>query len=67
VYWARGLDVRFAGLCPVHSWWDRAMAEVVAGRIDPLPIVSHRLPLEEAPRGYELFASHEASKVLLLP
>jgi threonine dehydrogenase-like Zn-dependent dehydrogenase len=67
VYWARGLDVRFAGLCPVHSWWDRAMTEVATGRIDPLPIVSHRLPLKEAPRGYELFAAREASKVLLLP
>src|SRR5919204_360784 len=34
VYWTRMLDVRFAGLCPVHAWWDAAMAAVRAGKID---------------------------------
>jgi len=67
VYWARALDVRFAGVCPVHTYWERAMQEIVAGRIDPLPIVSHRLPLDDAARGYDLFASREATKVVLLP
>lgn len=67
VWWARSLDLRFAGICPVHAWWERAMAEVVARRIDPMPLVSHRLPLEDAQRGYELFASRRATKVLLVP
>lgn len=67
VWWSRALDLRFAGVCPVHAWWERAMAEVAAGRIDPVPIVSHRLPLEEAPLGYELFDARRATKVLLLP
>jgi len=43
------------------------MDAVVSGRIDPLPIISHRLPLSDAPRGYELFESHEAMKVVLTP
>lgn len=67
VYWARGLTVRFAGICPIHSWWQRALEEVRAGRIDPSSIVSHRLPLEEAPTGYDLFDRREATKVVLLP
>jgi threonine dehydrogenase-like Zn-dependent dehydrogenase len=67
VYWARALDVRFAGLCPVHAFWERAMALVAEGRIDPLPLVSHRLALEDAPKGYELFDRREATKVLLNP
>ena len=67
VYWTRMLDVRFAGLCPVHAWWDAAMAAVRAGKIDPIPIISHRLPLEEAPKGYELFSRREATKVVLIP
>ncbi len=67
VYWARGLTIRFTGLCPIHAWWERAMAEVAAGRIDPVPLISHRLPLEEAARGYELFAGHQATKVVLVP
>jgi threonine dehydrogenase-like Zn-dependent dehydrogenase len=67
VWWARGLDLRFAGVCPVHTWWRRAMAEVEAGRLDPMPLVSHRLPLEDAALGYELFDSRRATKVLLVP
>ena len=67
IWWTRALNVRFAGICPIHAWWDRALADVEAGRIDPLPIISHRLPLQDAARGYELFDAHEATKVLLLP
>jgi threonine dehydrogenase-like Zn-dependent dehydrogenase len=67
VWWARAIDVRFTGVCPVHGVWERAMAEVERGRIDPLPLVSHRLSLEEAPKGYELFAERRATKVLLVP
>jgi threonine dehydrogenase-like Zn-dependent dehydrogenase len=67
VYWARALEVRFAGLCPIHAWWERAMAQVQAGAMDPLPLISHRLPLEDAPRGYDLFDRREATKVLLAP
>ena len=67
VYWARALELRFVGLCPVHAWWHRALAEVIAGTIDPTPLISHRLPLEDAPRGYELFDRREATKVVLIP
>ena len=67
VWWIRALQVRFAGTTPIHAWWDRAMAEVLAGRLDPRPIVSHRLSLEEAPKGYELFDTRQATKVLLRP
>jgi threonine dehydrogenase-like Zn-dependent dehydrogenase len=67
VWWVRALQIRFAGTTPVHAWWERAMAEVEAGRLDPLPIVSHRLPLDEAAHGYELFDTRQATKVLLEP
>jgi alcohol dehydrogenase len=67
VWWVRALQIRFAGTTPVHAWWERAMAEVEAGRLDPLPIVSHRLPLDDAAHGYELFDTRRATKVLLEP
>jgi threonine dehydrogenase-like Zn-dependent dehydrogenase len=67
VYWSRALRIQFAGICPVHAWWDRAMEAVVAGRIDPLPIISHTMPLSDAAEGYELFDSRRATKVLLKP
>jgi threonine dehydrogenase-like Zn-dependent dehydrogenase len=66
-FWSRALTVRFAGLTPVLPWWGPAMAAVERGDVDPRPIVSHRLPLEDAPRGYELFDRREATKVLLVP
>jgi threonine dehydrogenase-like Zn-dependent dehydrogenase len=67
VYWARALTLRFAGICPVHAWWERAMGEVEAGRIDPGPLISHRLPLDDAGAAYELFDRREATKVVLIP
>jgi threonine dehydrogenase-like Zn-dependent dehydrogenase len=67
VWWARALDVRFAGICPVHAWWERAMTAVVDGSIDPSPLVSHRLPLDDAAAGYHLFDRREATKVILVP
>jgi 2-desacetyl-2-hydroxyethyl bacteriochlorophyllide A dehydrogenase len=67
VYWARALRVLFSGICPVHAWWERSMQAVESGTIDPLPIISHTLPLSEAPRGYELFEARRATKVLLKP
>jgi threonine dehydrogenase-like Zn-dependent dehydrogenase len=66
-YWARALRLVFAGICPIHAWWDRAMEAVRSGQIDPMPIISHVLPLSEAVRGYELFGSRQATKVVLRP
>ncbi|MGZ5297152.1 MAG: zinc-binding dehydrogenase, partial [Actinomycetota bacterium] len=67
VYWARALTLRFSGICPVHAWWKRAMDEVIGGRIVPSPLISHRLPLEDAAKGYALFDRREATKVVLVP
>jgi threonine dehydrogenase-like Zn-dependent dehydrogenase len=67
VYWARGITVRFAGICPVHAWWETVMTELAAGRLDPLPVISHRLPLEDAAEGYRLFDGRRASKVVFTP
>ena len=67
VWWARALDVRFLGLCPVHAWWDRTAAMMAAGTLDPAPLISHSLHLEQAPLGYDLFDRREATKVVLVP
>jgi threonine dehydrogenase-like Zn-dependent dehydrogenase len=61
-------DVSFrVGLANIHRDIDTTLALVAGGRIDPSIVVSHRLPLEEAPEGYRLFAERKATKVLLLP
>jgi L-iditol 2-dehydrogenase len=46
----------------------RAALELIAGgQIDPLPLVSHRLPLEETGRALDLQRNGEALKVVVLP
>jgi threonine dehydrogenase-like Zn-dependent dehydrogenase len=66
-YWTRGWKLLFGGICPVHGWWERTMRAVQSGEVDPTPLISHRLPLNEAVRGYELFERREATKVVLTP
>jgi threonine dehydrogenase-like Zn-dependent dehydrogenase len=65
--WRRGLTVKMGGTCNVQRYWDRALALMQDGTIDPTGLITHTLPLEEGVKGYALFASHEALKVLLKP
>ena len=53
------------GVANIHRDIDTTLALVQSGRIDPTVVVSHRLPLDQAIEGYRVFASREASKVLL--
>jgi threonine dehydrogenase-like Zn-dependent dehydrogenase len=43
------------------------MQRVAARDLDPLPLVSDRLPLERAPQGYDRFDRRVATKVLIEP
>jgi threonine dehydrogenase-like Zn-dependent dehydrogenase len=65
--WVRGLDLRFSGMANVQAHWDAALAAVARGALDPTRLITHRLALEDAQEGYELFASREAMKVVLTP
>ena len=64
VYWARALDVRFAGVCPVHAWWGRAMAEWSAAGSIRSPLISPPAAARGGAAGYELFDRREATKVV---
>jgi len=44
-----------------------ALELIASGRIDPLPLVSHRLPLDETAHGLELQRRGEALKAVVLP
>jgi 2-desacetyl-2-hydroxyethyl bacteriochlorophyllide A dehydrogenase len=46
---------------------ERLLRALLSGRIDPTPVISHRLPLSAAPSAYQLFDRREASKVVLYP
>ena len=51
----------------IQGHMDEVIELIRDGRIDPKVIISHRLPLDEGPKGYELFDSKEALKVVLDP
>jgi threonine dehydrogenase-like Zn-dependent dehydrogenase len=58
--------LRFGAGDPLaHS--ERLIELVEHDKLRPAAIISHRLPLEEAPKGYELFDAREATKVVLIP
>jgi threonine dehydrogenase-like Zn-dependent dehydrogenase len=64
----RGLTIK-TGQAHVQRYLRPLLARVEAGEIDPSFIVSHHLPLEQAPEGYELFKHKQdnCTKVVLKP
>ena len=65
--WASAVDIRFSGMANVQGNWDDALTAITSGALDPTAVITHRLPLDEAEQGYELFAAREAMKVVLEP
>ncbi len=62
----RGLTIR-SGQCHVQRYLGRLLGHIERGDIDPSFVISHRLPLAEAPRGYAMFLAKEdhCEKVVL--
>ncbi len=54
----RGLTLR-AGQCHVHKYMRPLLDHIQAGRLDPTFIISHRMKLEDAPKGYDMFMHKE--------
>jgi threonine dehydrogenase-like Zn-dependent dehydrogenase len=50
----RGLTLR-SGQCHVQRYSARLLAHIERGDIDPSFVITHRLPLEEAPQAFEMF------------
>lgn len=65
--WRKNIKISFSGVTPVPRWWREALEAVREGKVDPTVIISHTLPLEEGPKGYELFDNKQATKVILKP
>jgi threonine dehydrogenase-like Zn-dependent dehydrogenase len=64
--WLKGLTLRL-GLANVIAHVDRVLALIEAGKLDPAPLVTHRMKLDEAPEAYALFDRREALKIVLAP
>ena len=64
----KGLTFRM-GQTHVHKYMQPLLERIEKGEIDPSEIISHRLRLEQAPEGYEMFRDKEDScvKVVMRP
>lgn len=64
----KGLTIRM-NQCNVHRYQERLLEHIRTGRVDAKGIISHRLPLEDAPQGYKIFSdkADECIKCVLVP
>jgi threonine dehydrogenase-like Zn-dependent dehydrogenase len=64
----RSLTLR-TGQCHVQRYMKPLLQRIEHGEIDPTRVITHTLPLEQAPRGYDIFKNKEdnCEKVVLKP
>ncbi|GLV13618.1 putative zinc-type alcohol dehydrogenase-like protein AdhB [Alicyclobacillus hesperidum] len=67
-FFARNITLKM-GQAPVIHYMPALFEMIVDGRVDPTDIITHRLPLAQAKRGYEVFDTKEDNciKVVLKP
>jgi threonine dehydrogenase-like Zn-dependent dehydrogenase len=51
----------------VIGQFDHVLKLIEVGDLDPAPIVSHHMPLDEAAEAYAIFDRREALKIVLTP
>ncbi len=66
VVWIKALTLR-TGHANVIGHVDRVLAMLAAGTLDPTPLVSHHMALDDAPEAYEVYDRREALKIVLTP
>ena len=64
--WLKGLTLRL-GLANVIAHVDRVLGLIEAGKLDPSPLVTHHMNLDEAADAYALYDRREALKIVLTP
>ncbi len=64
--WLKGLQLRL-GLANVIAHVDRVLGLIEAGRLDPSPLVTHHMKLDDAAEAYEIYDNREALKIVLTP
>jgi threonine dehydrogenase-like Zn-dependent dehydrogenase len=64
----KGLTIKM-GQTHVKKYYNRLLDMVTSGEIDPSFVITHHLPLDDAPRGYKIFRDKEEEciKVVLKP
>jgi 2-desacetyl-2-hydroxyethyl bacteriochlorophyllide A dehydrogenase len=64
--WLKCLDLKL-GLANVIAHVDRVLGLLESGKLDPTPLVSSHMKLDEAAEAYRIFDRREALKIVLTP
>jgi 2-desacetyl-2-hydroxyethyl bacteriochlorophyllide A dehydrogenase len=64
--WIKALTLR-SGHANVIGHVDRVLGMIAAGTLDPAPLVTHHLALDDAAEAYRIYDRHEALKIVLRP
>ncbi len=64
--WLKGLTLK-AGQANVIGHVDRVLGMLASGALDPTPLVTHHMSLDDAVEAYELYDRREALKIVLTP
>ncbi len=64
--WIKALRL-CSGHANVLAHVDPVLAMMSAGLLDPTPLVTHHMSLDEAPEAYALYDRREALKIVLQP
>jgi 2-desacetyl-2-hydroxyethyl bacteriochlorophyllide A dehydrogenase len=64
--WIKALTLK-TGHANVIAHLDPVLALMASGRLDPTPLVTHHMPLAQAPEAYALYDRREALKIVLQP
>jgi threonine dehydrogenase-like Zn-dependent dehydrogenase len=64
----RSLTMR-TGQCHVQRYWGKLLERIERGEIDPSFVITHRMSLEDAPHGFDIFTNKEDDciKIVMKP
>jgi 2-desacetyl-2-hydroxyethyl bacteriochlorophyllide A dehydrogenase len=66
IVWIKALTLK-SGRANVIAHVDAVLGMMAAGVLDPSPLVSRHMTLDDAPAAYEAYANREALKIVLAP
>ena len=66
IVWMKALTLK-SGHANVIKHLDPVVDALAAGRLDPAPLVTHHLPLDDAAEAYRIYDRREALKIVLRP
>jgi 2-desacetyl-2-hydroxyethyl bacteriochlorophyllide A dehydrogenase len=66
IVWIKALTLK-SGHANVIKHVDPVLERLASGELDPTPLVTHHMSLDQAPEAYEIYDRREALKIVLTP